>query len=143
MPVSLFTLRANLPSATAYSVVDEQLVIRGEISTEGTIRVDGRIEGRLHRADTLIIGTNGVVVGDIEAREVIVSGTVEGNIVADRRVELHASASVRGDVRSAAMLLHEGGSMNGHVIVARHEMPVEGRRLELTATTGATTTAER
>jgi cytoskeletal protein CcmA (bactofilin family) len=143
MPVSLFTLRANLPSATAYSVVDEQLVIRGEISTEGTIRVDGRIEGRLHRADTLIVGTNGVVVGDIEAREVIVAGTIEGNIVADRRVELQASASVRGDIRSAAMLLHEGASMNGHLIVARHEMPVEGRRLELASTTAATTTAER
>src|SRR4051812_5660429 len=70
--MSLFARRANLPEATGYSVVDEQLVIRGEITTEGTIRVDGCIEGRMHRAETLIVGASGVVIGDIEAREVVV-----------------------------------------------------------------------
>jgi cytoskeletal protein CcmA (bactofilin family) len=129
--MSLFARRATLPPATAYSVVDEQLVIRGEITTEGTIRIDGRIEGRLHRADTLIVGANGIVVGDIEAREVIVAGTIEGNVTADLRVEIQASAAVRGDIRSAAMMLHEGGTLNGHVMVARHEVPSEARRLEL------------
>jgi cytoskeletal protein CcmA (bactofilin family) len=131
MHMALFARRTNLPEATGYSVVDEQLVIRGEISTEGTIRIDGRIEGRLHRADTMIIGAHGVVVGDIEAREVVIAGTIEGNIVAGTRVEIQASASVLGDIRSTAMMLHEGGTINGHVMVNRHETPVEARRLEL------------
>jgi cytoskeletal protein CcmA (bactofilin family) len=130
--MTLFARRTNLREASGYSVVDEQMVMRGEISTEGTIRVDGRVEGRVHRADTLILGTNGVLMGDVESREVIIAGTVEGNIVAGGRVELKASATVRGDVRSSAMTLHEGATLNGHVIIARHEVaPVEGRRLEL------------
>jgi cytoskeletal protein CcmA (bactofilin family) len=129
--MTLFARRAGLPDATSYSVIDEQLVIRGEITTQGTIRVDGRIEGRLHRADTLIVGTTGVVIGDVEAREVIVGGSIEGCVVADGRVEIQATASVRGDVRSASMMLHEGGRINGHVMVDRHEPPTENRRLEL------------
>ena len=129
MPI--FARRSGIPAATGYSVVDEQLVIRGEIETQGTIRVDGRIEGRLHRADTFIVGTNGVVIGDIEAREVILAGSVEGNVVADVRIEIQATATVRGDVRSKAMQLYEGGTLQGHVIVDRADSVVEGRHLEL------------
>jgi cytoskeletal protein CcmA (bactofilin family) len=129
--MSLFARRANLPEATGYSVVDEQLVIRGELTTEGTIRVDGRIEGRMHRAETLIVGASGVVIGDIEAREVVVAGTIQGNIVADTRVEIQSTASVRGDIRSASMMLHEGGTVNGHVTVDQQQSAVEAPRLEL------------
>jgi len=131
--MALFARRGPLPEATGYSVVDEQLIIRGEVNTQGTIRVDGRIEGRLHKADTLIVGTNGVITGDVEAREVIVAGTVEGNVTADSRVEIQATASVRGDIRSTTMMLHEGGVVNGHLLIGRQEAAPEPRRLELAA----------
>jgi cytoskeletal protein CcmA (bactofilin family) len=130
--MTLFARRAGPPEAAGYSIVDQQLVIRGEIDTEGTIRVDGRLEGRVHRADTLIVGANGTVIGDIEAREIVIGGTVEGNLIADGRIEVLPTASVRGDIRTAAMLLHEGGTLHGSVAVDRREgNAVEGRRLEL------------
>jgi cytoskeletal protein CcmA (bactofilin family) len=129
--MTLFARRATLPEPTGYSVIDEQMVIRGEINTQGTIRVDGRLEGRLHRADTIIVGSTGVIVGDVEAREVVVGGSIQGNIVADARVEVQASASVRGDVRTAAMLLHEGATVLGHLTVDQNPEAIETPRLEL------------
>ncbi len=132
--MTLFARRSGGPQPTGYSVVDEQMVITGEVSTEGTIRVDGRIEGRLHRLGALIIGSAGVGVGDIEAAEVIVGGLVEGNIVAAGRVEVLASASVRGDIRTSAMLLHEGGTVHGHMMVDHRNANAatdESPRLEL------------
>ena len=115
--MTFFARRTAVPQSTGYSVVDEQMVIRGEISTQGTVRVDGRLEGRTHRAGVAIIGSKGVVVGDVEAREVIIGGILEGNVVVEGRIEIQASASVRGDVTAASMLLHEGATIHGHVQV--------------------------
>ncbi|HTL84490.1 MAG TPA: polymer-forming cytoskeletal protein [Acidimicrobiia bacterium] len=118
-----------------YSVIDAHLSIQGDIATDGTVRVDGRIDGTLHRADTLIIGAGGAVIGNIEAREVVVGGELTGDLSVRGRVEIQKTATVRGDIRAAAVGLEEGGTLHGHVIVHSldAEMPVIGeRRLMLT-----------
>jgi cytoskeletal protein CcmA (bactofilin family) len=137
--MTLFSGRSSSSSAIGFSVIDQQMVVRGEINTQGGVRVDGRLEGREQKADTLIVGSTGVVTGDVEAREVIVAGTIEGNIIADGRVEIKATACVRGDIRTTAMLLHEGGVIDGHVTVDRHAMMTpETPRLELTVSRATT-----
>jgi cytoskeletal protein CcmA (bactofilin family) len=137
--MSIFARRRRAPVAPAvsdgYSVIDAHLSIQGDISTDGTVRVDGRIVGSLHRADTLIIGAGGCVIGNVEAREVVVGGELTGDIASRDRVEVQKTATVRGDIRAAAVGLEEGGTVHGHVIVQTidAEMPVIGeRRLMLT-----------
>jgi cytoskeletal protein CcmA (bactofilin family) len=134
--MSLFRRRAAVPTAAGYSVIDDRLTISGEIHTDGTIRVDGRIEGSMHRADTLIVGADGTVVGDVEAREIVVGGVIRGNLSVTGRVEVQASATVQGDIRAAAVLLQEGGTVQGHMMIHPIESGVapiqEGRRLMLT-----------
>ena len=115
--MSLFKRRAAVPPADGYSVIDAHMSIAGEIQTEGTVRVDGRVEGSRHRADTLIIGKDGTIGGDVEAREVVVGGIVRGNLVVTGRVEVQSSATVQGDIRAAAVLLHEGGTVQGHLMI--------------------------
>jgi cytoskeletal protein CcmA (bactofilin family) len=137
--MSIFARRRRAPVAPAvsdgYSVIDAHLSIQGDIATDGTVRVDGRIDGTLHRADTLIIGAGGVVIGNVEAREVVVGGELTGDLSVRGRVEIQKTATVRGDIRAAAVGLEEGGTVHGHVIVRSldAEMPVIGeRRLMLT-----------
>jgi cytoskeletal protein CcmA (bactofilin family) len=137
--MSIFARRRRAPVAPAvsdgYSVIDAHLSIQGDIATDGTVRVDGRIDGTLHRADTLIIGAGGAVIGNIEAREVVVGGELTGDLSVRGRVEIQKTATVRGDIRAAAVGLEEGGTLHGHVIVHSldAEMPVIGeRRLMLT-----------
>jgi cytoskeletal protein CcmA (bactofilin family) len=69
------------------------------------LRIDGRLEGSIHRADLIVIGQGASVVGDITAREVIVGGAVTGNIFAGQRTELQSTGIVAGDIRSAAILV--------------------------------------
>jgi cytoskeletal protein CcmA (bactofilin family) len=134
--MTLFARRAIVPEPIGYSVIDEAMVIRGEIDSPGAIRVDGRLEGRTHRADTIIVGATGVIVGDVTAREVVIGGAIEGNVAAEGRVEVQTTASIRGDVRAGAMLLHEGGVIHGHLAVGQRETVSaeadEVPRLELT-----------
>jgi cytoskeletal protein CcmA (bactofilin family) len=123
-----------------YSVIDEHLAIAGDISTDGTIRVDGRIEGTLHRTHTMIIGAGATVIGSIEAREVVIGGEVTGNLVVSGRVEVQKTGTVHGDIRAAAVMLEEGGTVHGHVLVHpldADEPAIGGeRRLMLTPSRG-------
>jgi cytoskeletal protein CcmA (bactofilin family) len=119
--MSLFKRRPdpnNLPSVDAgYSVLDAQLTIRGDIETEGTLRVDGRLDGSIRRADIVVIGTGASVNGDISAREVIVGGSVQGNVTATTRIELQPSAVVTGDIDAGAIMIHEGCVVQGRLTV--------------------------
>jgi cytoskeletal protein CcmA (bactofilin family) len=121
--MKLFSRRPARPANTGYSVIDDQLSISGDIYTEGTIRVDGRIEGSHHRADTIIIGAGGTVIGNIEAREVIVGGELHGSLSVSGRVEVQASATVEGDIHGH-VAIHPIGS-------EKSSFPTE-RRLALT-----------
>ena len=116
--MSLFSRTPTRDAAGGYSVIDEHLAVTGDVSTRGTIRVDGRIDGTIHRTDTLIIGAGGTVTGNVEAREVVIGGVLSGNLVVTERVEVQATATVRGDIRAAAVLLLEGAKVHGHIAIS-------------------------
>jgi cytoskeletal protein CcmA (bactofilin family) len=134
--MKMFNSRPSRPASTGYSVIDHQLSISGDLNTEGTVRVDGRVEGTLHRADTLIIAAGGVVNGDVEAREVVIGGSLCGTLTVSGRVEVQSTASVEGDIRAAAVMLQEGGTIRGHVAIhpIGSKPAIEERRLTLTPT---------
>ena len=125
--------KASKAGSAGYSVIDDRLTIRGELDTDGTIRVDGHVEGALHRAGSLIVGARGEVVGDVEASEVVVAGTIRGNVHASVRLEIEPGASVHGEIRATAMILREGAIIHGKVSIGAAPATVEnsGRRLEL------------
>jgi cytoskeletal protein CcmA (bactofilin family) len=126
--------RKSSKGGAGYSVIDDRLTIRGELDTDGTVRVDGHIEGALHRAGSLIIGTGGEVIGDIEAGEVVVAGTVRGNVHASGRIEIEPGASVHGEIRANSMLLREGAIIHGKVSIGAAPATSDAgasRRLEL------------
>ena len=139
--MKLFSSRPAGGAASGYSVIDHQLTVSGDIHTQGTVRIDGRVEGARHRADTLIIGAGGTVIGDIEAREVVIGGELNGSLTVSERVEVQASATVNGDIRAAAVQLHEGGKVHGHISIRpiggeNEIIPLE-RRLSLTPSRAA------
>lgn len=116
--MSLFSRRETSPiPSTNFSVIDSHLTVHGDLETDGALRIDGRVEGSVHRADLIVIGQGASVVGDITAREVIVGGAVTGNIYAAQRTELQTSGIVAGDIRSAAILVQEGGVVQGRLYI--------------------------
>lgn len=109
-----------------YSVLDAHVVVRGDIETNGTLRIDGRLEGNVVKAGAVVIGTTGSVVGNVVAAELVLGGTIHGNVDVERRIELESTASVTGDISADAVLIHEGGKVQGRMQV-RSE-PVERDR---------------
>lgn len=105
------------PAASGYSLLDAQLVVTGDLDTAGSLRIDGKLEGTVRRADTVVLGVGATMTGDVHAREVVVGGTITGNIHATDRVELQATAIVTGDVLTQTILVQEGGVVNGRVLM--------------------------
>ena len=125
--MSLFSRRETSPiPSTNFSVLDSHLTVSGDLETDGALRIDGRVEGSVHKADLIVVGQGASVVGDITAREVIVGGAVTGNIFAAQRTELLSSGIVAGDIRSAAILVQEGGVVQGRLYIHPISGPTEG-----------------
>ena len=104
-------------TSQGYSVIHDRLTIRGELDTDGTVRVEGRVEGPAHRVGTLIVGAGGFVVGNVEAKDVVVAGQIQGNVHATGRIEIEAGASVLGEIRANLMVLREGATIHGQVSI--------------------------
>ncbi|MEP7002783.1 MAG: polymer-forming cytoskeletal protein [bacterium] len=115
------SLFSRHPSATSnqassgYSLIDSQLTVTGDIDTSGSLRIDGKLNGTIRRADTVVLGVGASMMGDVFAREVIVGGAISGNIHATERVELQTTAIVIGNVITQVALVQEGGVVNGRV----------------------------
>ena len=87
---------------------------QGELNVHGTLRVDGRVEGKLN-AESAIIGETAVVKGEITAKKIIVGGRIEGNLRAQEIVEIKAKGKVLGDIFTNKFSLIEGGEFNGKI----------------------------
>src|SRR5437867_1347864 len=108
---------SNNCQSVGWIVLYANRTVLGDIESNGTLRMDGRLEGSIRNADVVVLGAAASVVGDISAREVIVGGTVHGNVTAATRVELQPSAVVTGDIEAGAIMIHEGGSVQGRLSV--------------------------
>lgn len=97
------------------SVIGPGMEIIGDIKSDGTVRVEGRVEGSVKAAKSVVVGRDGAVDGDIETQDVVVAGKVVGTITGESRVELQESCRVEGDIRSRRIKLDEGGRVEGRL----------------------------
>ena len=97
------------------SIIGVGMKIVGDAETEGTIRVEGRVEGTIRAGKSVVVGRSGEVDGDIITQDAIISGQVTGNITADSRLELQSTCNVTGELRSRRVQLDEGARFNGQM----------------------------
>ena len=87
----------------------------GKLTFEGRVRIDGVFKGEIFSNDTLEIGKDATVEGQIDVATLVVSGNVTGNINARTRVELHKPAKVDGTITTPILVIQEGVVFDGNV----------------------------
>jgi cytoskeletal protein CcmA (bactofilin family) len=85
----------------------------GKLTFEGTVRIDGRFKGEVFSDDVLVIGEGALVEAEIDIGEVIIQGTVVGNIKAKRSIEIHAPGRVKGDLHTPSLQIDKGVIFEG------------------------------
>lgn len=92
------------------------IVIKGDISGNEDLVIAGRVEGSITLGGrVLTLAPESHVIGTVSAASVIVSGTVEGSIVADERLELRNSAVIDGDLSTPSLVVADGATLNAIV----------------------------
>lgn len=109
------TLPANGDGMT---VIGEGIHVHGRITGEEDLRIEGRVEGSIALTETVHVAESGVVVATIQARDVVVSGVVVGNVSATNAVHLHPGAKLVGDIDAPRLIISDGASFRGNVIMA-------------------------
>jgi cytoskeletal protein CcmA (bactofilin family) len=89
--------------------------IVGNIETDGTVRIEGVVDGSIKAGKAVVIGKQGTVNGDIKTQDAVISGRVDGTLVAASRLELQSTCHIDGEVHTRRMQLEEGAVLNGNV----------------------------
>ncbi len=108
------------PKTAEFAHIGRSVVIKGELSGSEDLYVDGQVEGNIELSgNQLIIGPNGQVRANVNAKGVIVQGKLEGNIHAGERAELTKSAIVVGDVVTQRVAIEDGAYFKGKVDIQK------------------------
>ena len=101
----------------AISIIGTGMQIQGDIVTDGTVRVEGKIKGTIRAGKAVVLGKEAEVIGDIFTQDAVIGGRVTGTLVAESRLELQSTSVVDGSVRARAehLQLEEGARFNGQI----------------------------
>jgi len=111
------SVRTTTPP-TEQATLGRSLLIKGEVIGSEPLYIDGRVEGSIHLAGyRLTIGHNGSVVANVEADEMVIMGSVKGNVQCTERLDIRNEGSLVGDVVSQRISIEEGAVLRGNVEV--------------------------
>lgn len=106
----------SVPSPeSVISIIAPGAKVVGDLDTPGTVRVEGLVEGSVQAGKAVVVSRGGVIHGNVDTQDAVISGTVVGAVTAASRLELQATGQVDGDVCARTMLVEEGARLNGSV----------------------------
>lgn len=104
---------AGAPPESVISIIGAGMSVVGDCTTDGTLRIEGTVEGTVRAAKAVVVGREGVVDGSVTTQDAVIAGRITGTVTADSRLEVQASARIDGEVRARRMQLEEGALLNG------------------------------
>lgn len=114
--------RADEGPPSMISIIGPGMKVLGDCSTEGTVRIEGVVRGEIFAGKAIVVGKDGIVTGDLRTHDAVIAGTVEGAVHAASRLEIQATARIRGEVHARRLQLEEGAVLNGEVRMGEIEL---------------------
>src|SRR5437764_11020971 len=104
------------------AMIGKSVMIKGQIVSREDLTVDGEVEGSIElQENRLTIGPNGKVRAGIKAREIVVLGTVNGNVEASDKIEIRKDARLMGDLKTSRIVIEDGAYFKGSIDIVKVE----------------------
>jgi cytoskeletal protein CcmA (bactofilin family) len=95
------------------NVLGRSCTLRGDLSAEGAFRIDGTVEGSVESQGAIVLGESGVIRGGVRGTDVVVAGTVIGDVACSGHLEILAKGRIEGDISARSMRIETGGVFRG------------------------------
>src|SRR5215813_10793121 len=124
-PLSTAPIRTpELESTRGAASIGKSVTIKGQIFSREDLIVDGEIEGAVELNEhRLTVGPNGRVRAGVKAREIVVLGTIDGNVEALDKIDIRKDAKLVGDIKTARIIIEDGAYFKGSIDIVRSEQP--------------------
>ena len=114
------------------TLIDKDIVISGDTTYTGGIRIDGKINGNLkvhgEEDSLLIMGHGSKITGDVEVEKAIINGEINGNIKCYDYLELNTNAIVNGNIEYDIIEVHEGSKITGNLKFSKNSKKIEPKK---------------
>lgn len=107
------------PRGEIKAFLGEGTDFKGVLTFEGTVRIDGKMEGEIHTKDTLIVGESAEVSAEIDVNTIVISGVVRGNVTATGKVEVRRPGKLFGNIKTPGLFIEEGVIFEGNCSMVR------------------------
>ncbi|MBI5817610.1 MAG: polymer-forming cytoskeletal protein [Verrucomicrobia bacterium] len=99
--------------SNSQSIITADAEVMGNIKTNGSLLIDGKVEGDVACGHDVTVGKTGSIKGNTTVNSIVVEGTIEGNIIARERIELKSSTRITGDIKAKRLAVEEGVAFSG------------------------------
>jgi cytoskeletal protein CcmA (bactofilin family) len=104
------------------AVIGKSVMIKGQIFSREDLTIDGEIDGSVELHEhRLTVGPNGKLQAGVKAREVVVLGTIHGNVEASDKIDIRKDARLVGDIKTARIVIEDGAYFKGSIDIVRPE----------------------
>jgi len=106
------------------AVLGKSVIVKGQILSREDLTIDGEVEGTVELQEhRLTVGPNGRVNASVKAREIVVLGTIHGNVETTDKIDIRKEAKLVGDIKTARIVIEDGAYFKGNIDIVRAEAP--------------------
>ena len=112
------------PHRGGQAVLGKSVIVKGQIFSREDLTIDGEVEGTVELQEhRLTVGPNGKVLASVKAREIVVLGTIHGNVETTDKIDIRKEAKLVGDIKTARIVIEDGAYFKGNIDIVRAEAP--------------------
>jgi cytoskeletal protein CcmA (bactofilin family) len=100
------------------TLISEGAVLDGDLKAPAFVRIDGHVNGNVTVDEGLILGEKGIIKGDVFTKEIVVYGTVNGNLSVES-LEIKATGKINGDIKTHTLAVETGAVYNGNLLMGK------------------------
>ena len=103
------------------NIIGEGSVLKGNLSSSGNVRLEGKVIGDLSSSSKVACGETSVVDGNVVAENAEIAGKVTGKVTVDELLILKSTASIHGDISTSNLIIESGANFNGACTMGKEE----------------------